>query len=86
MNTLDDRHTPQPKELLKTYIDLARFGEDTGVLRDTQVDKLFERTYTNAEEAQESLLRARELREVDSRCFLGDASTTGQSRPWLSRT
>jgi len=64
VNTLDDRHTPQPKELLKTYIDLARFGEDTGVLRQTQVDALFERSYTNEEAAQESLLRARELRET----------------------
>lgn len=64
VNTLDDRHTPQPKELLKTYIDLARFGEDTGVLSATQVDTLFERSYTRAEEAQESLLRGRELREA----------------------
>lgn len=64
MNTLDDRHTPQPKELLKTYIDLARFGEDTGVLRPTQVNTLFERSYTNQDGAQESLLRGRELRET----------------------
>jgi predicted RNA-binding Zn ribbon-like protein len=63
VNTLDDRHI-KPKELLETYIDLARFGEDTGVLEPAQVDRLFERSYANPERAQQVLLWARELREA----------------------
>ena len=63
VNTLDDRHT-KPKELLETYIDLARFGEDTGVLTASQVDRLFERSYVNPERAQQVLLLGRELREA----------------------
>ena len=63
VNTLDDRHI-KPKELLETYIDLARFGEDTGVLTASQVDRLFERSYVNPERAQQVLLLGRELREA----------------------
>ena len=63
VNTLDDRHI-KPKELLETYIDLARFGEDTGILTASEVDRLFERSYVNPERAQQVLLWARELREV----------------------
>ncbi len=63
VNTLDDRHI-KPKELLETYIDLARFGEDTGVLEPSQVDRLFELRYVNPERAEQVLLRARELREA----------------------
>jgi predicted RNA-binding Zn ribbon-like protein len=63
VNTLDDRYI-KPKELLETYIDLARFGEDTGVLTASQVDRLFERSYVNPERAQQVLLLGRELREA----------------------
>jgi predicted RNA-binding Zn ribbon-like protein len=68
VNTLDDRHINdhdiQPKELLQTYVDLARFGEDTGILLPGQVDRLYERSYADPERAQETLLRGRELREA----------------------
>jgi predicted RNA-binding Zn ribbon-like protein len=50
--------------LLETYVDLARFGEDTGVLEETQVDRLFARSYVEPERAQQVLLWARELREA----------------------
>ena len=63
VNTLDDRHT-EPKELLETYIDLARFAEDTGLLQSNQVDRLYERSYAEPERAQQALLWARELREA----------------------
>ena len=62
-NTLDDRHT-KPKELLNSYIDLARFGEDTGLLTPSQVDRLFERSYIEPDEAEKALRWARELREA----------------------
>lgn len=63
VNTLDDRHF-KPKELLETYVDLARFGEDTGLLQPSQLDRLYERSDAEPERAQEALLRGRELREV----------------------
>ncbi|MFZ0864598.1 MAG: ABATE domain-containing protein [Candidatus Sulfotelmatobacter sp.] len=63
VNTLDDRHI-KPKELLETYIDLARFGEDTGLLQPTQVDRLYERSYADPQRAQQALLWGRELREA----------------------
>ena len=63
VNTLDDRYT-KPKELLETYIDLVRFGEDTGVLDSRQVDHLFERGQADPDRAQKVLGWARELREA----------------------
>ncbi len=63
MNTLDDRYT-QPKELLTNYVDLVRFGEDTGVLSSLQVDRLFERGQANPDQAREVLNWGRELREA----------------------
>src|ERR1700687_1633276 len=63
VNTLDDRHI-KPKELLKTYVDLARFGEDTGLLETNHVDRLYERSYADPESALQALLSARELREA----------------------
>ena len=63
VNTLDDRYT-KPKELLETYIDLVRFGEDTGVLDSRQVDHLFERGQSDPDRAQKVLGWARELREA----------------------
>jgi predicted RNA-binding Zn ribbon-like protein len=63
VNTLDDRHL-QPKELLETYADLARFGEDTGLLEPSQVDRLYERSYADPERAGQALLEGRELREA----------------------
>ena len=69
INTLDDRFSSQPKELLKSYIDLARFGEDTGVLSDVQVDRLFAASMQYADEAQRALRSAIELREAMYQVF-----------------
>ena len=63
VNTLDDRHI-KPKELLETYVDLVRFGEDTGILDSRQVDRLHERGQANPERAREVLGWGRELREA----------------------
>lgn len=64
INTLDDRPSDKPKELLKTYYDLARFGEDAGVLTPEQLDYFFERVYRMPDEAEEALRRAISLREA----------------------
>ena len=68
VNTLDDRHSKdpavKPKELLKTYLDLVRFAEDTGVLDSLQVDKLYRHTEMDPMGAQKVLEWGRELREA----------------------
>jgi predicted RNA-binding Zn ribbon-like protein len=64
INTLDDRFSKEPKELLQTYVDLARFGEDTGILSELQVDRLFARSEASPEAAQHALSAAIELREA----------------------
>lgn len=69
VNTLDDRFTDHPKELLKDYVDLARFAEDTGTLSDLQVDRLITRSTHNSEEAGRALESAIRLREAISEIF-----------------
>jgi predicted RNA-binding Zn ribbon-like protein len=63
VNTLDDRYI-NPKELLETYADLARFAEDAGLLDSRRVDQLRERSEAEPDRAQETLLWARALREA----------------------
>jgi predicted RNA-binding Zn ribbon-like protein len=63
VNTLDDRHI-KPKELLETYLDLARFGEDTGLLSERQADQLYERSSLDRDGAQKALVWGRQLREA----------------------
>jgi predicted RNA-binding Zn ribbon-like protein len=64
INTLDDRPSGQPKELLKNYYDLARFGEDAGILTPEQLDYFFERVHLLPDEAEDALRRALNLREA----------------------
>ena len=63
VNTLDDRYI-RPKELLESYVDLARFAEDTGILNSRQVDRLYERSGADPERAEQVLMWGRELREA----------------------
>jgi predicted RNA-binding Zn ribbon-like protein len=63
-NTLDDRFSNQPKELLAQYVDLARFAEDSGILTGMQVDRLIERSGSNSEAAGRALAAAIEMREA----------------------
>jgi predicted RNA-binding Zn ribbon-like protein len=64
INTLDDRFSGKPKELLADYLELARFAEDTGILSSRQVDRLFERSYVAPAAAQHALRAAIQLREA----------------------
>lgn len=68
INTLDDRPSGEPKELLKDYDDLARFGEEAGILTPAQFDDLVEKARAipdeARDEAEEALRRARNLREA----------------------
>src|SRR5580658_11190961 len=64
INTLDDRPSDKPKELLKDYYELARFGEDTGILTPEQLDFFFEQIPLMPDQAEEALRRAINLREA----------------------
>jgi predicted RNA-binding Zn ribbon-like protein len=64
INTLDNRSSPEPKELLKNYYELALFGEDTGILTPAQLDFFYERVHLIPDEAKEALRRAINLREA----------------------
>ena len=69
VNTLDDRFSPEPKELLQHYVDLARFAEDTGILPDLQVDRLMTRSMQQPDSAKRALASAIQLREAISEIF-----------------
>jgi predicted RNA-binding Zn ribbon-like protein len=69
VNTLDDRFTPDAKELLKHYVDLARFAEDTGILGDQQVDRLMTKSMQYPDEARRAVASAVGLREAISEIF-----------------
>jgi predicted RNA-binding Zn ribbon-like protein len=64
VNTMDERSKPEPKELLKHYVDLARFGEDTGILSSQQTDRLFALSSATPEPAQHALQAAIQMREA----------------------
>jgi len=63
INTLDDRYTAQPTELLKSYLDLARFGEDAGIVAPALAHRLIETGYGSPKAAQ-VLASAIAMREV----------------------
>jgi predicted RNA-binding Zn ribbon-like protein len=64
INTLDNRPSGEPKELLRNYYDLARFGEDTGILSPEQLDFFYERVHLMPDEALDAMRRAINLREA----------------------
>ena len=64
VNTLDDRFSDEPKELLNSYSDLARFGEDAGVLSGGQVEHLVERCLQSPARAKRALEAAIQMREA----------------------
>jgi len=70
INTLDDRFSSEPKELLADYVDLARFAEDSGILGTAQVDRLIERSYLSADAARKALGAAIEMREAMNAVFV----------------
>jgi predicted RNA-binding Zn ribbon-like protein len=64
VNTLDDRPSEEPKELLAQYADLVRFAEDAGVLTSRQAEHLAQRADARSDDAQQTLRSAIELREA----------------------
>jgi predicted RNA-binding Zn ribbon-like protein len=82
INTLDDRPSGEPKELLKNYYDLARFGEDAGILTSEQLDFFYERVHLMPDEADEAMRRAINLREALHAIF--SALMNKQTAPQLA--
>ena len=64
VNTLDNRPSEEPKELLAHYADLVQFAEDTGVLTARQAYYLTHRADALPYVAQQTLRSAIELREA----------------------
>ena len=64
VNTLDNRPSGEPKELLARYGDLLRFAEDTGILTPAQADRLLAWSEADPDEAQRVVQPAVELREA----------------------
>jgi len=64
INTLDDRFSDEPKELLKSYLDLAHFGEDAGILSNAQMEHLFQRSMQSPAPAKRALEAAIQMREA----------------------
>ena len=69
VNTLDDRFSTQPKELLNDYRDLARFAEDTRLLSPQEADRLCVRAGKSPQEARKVLQSAIRMREALSAIF-----------------
>ena len=82
INTLDNRPGGEPKELLKNYYDLARFGEDTGILTPEQLHHLFERVRLMPDDTDDAMRRAHDLREALHEIF--SALMHGQTPPQLA--
>ncbi|HZW95798.1 MAG TPA: ABATE domain-containing protein [Candidatus Eremiobacteraceae bacterium] len=89
INTLDDRPSGEPKELLKDYDDLARFGEEAGILTPAQFDDLVEKARAMhdeaPDEAEEALRRARNLREALHDIFSALMNLEAAPQPAMNR-
>jgi predicted RNA-binding Zn ribbon-like protein len=64
LNTLDDRYSDHPNELLRTYADLARFAEDARILSTAQVHSLIAKSQQHPEQARDALAQAIRMREA----------------------
>jgi predicted RNA-binding Zn ribbon-like protein len=82
INTLDNRPNDEPKELLNTYYDLARFAEETGIVTPEQLHDLSERARLVPDEADDAMRRARDLREALHEIF--SALMNEQTAPQLA--
>jgi predicted RNA-binding Zn ribbon-like protein len=69
VNTLDDRFSDEPKDLLKDYGDLVRFAEDSGIISEHQVDRLVANSMKDPKAALRTLASAIEMREAMHEIF-----------------
>jgi predicted RNA-binding Zn ribbon-like protein len=64
INTLDDRFSGAPKELLPGYIDLVHFGEESGALTHQQADRLSGKSVQKQDVAERARAHALRMREA----------------------
>jgi predicted RNA-binding Zn ribbon-like protein len=70
INTLDNRFTSQPIELLKDFRDLIRFCEQSGVLSHADAARWIERSQSSQRAAEQTLRSAIEMREAMFAVFM----------------
>ncbi len=75
-NSLDPRHGERRREFLMSYQDLVAWGRHVGVLQDSDVTRLLQRSATHREEAAAIFERAIALREAIYRVY--SAVTRGE--------
>ncbi len=85
INTLDDRPSSQPKELLNEYRDLARFGENTGIVTPAEFQRLATKARSEPSESEQALWRARELREALNEIFSAVESKQAASQTAIDK-
>jgi predicted RNA-binding Zn ribbon-like protein len=64
VNTLDNRPTDDPQELLGTYADLIGWSRQAGIIDEDEAETLVTRAEREPAAAEEILVRARTLREA----------------------
>jgi predicted RNA-binding Zn ribbon-like protein len=69
INTLEDRASASPQELLRSFSDFVRWGQQAHGVTDQEARRLLDIAACRAEEASAALQKALELREVMFRIF-----------------
>jgi predicted RNA-binding Zn ribbon-like protein len=85
INTLDDRGSEQPKELLPDYYALARFGEESGILTRAQFDYLVKHIAMKPDEARKAMRSAINLREALYEVFMAVLKKQTAPQPAMER-
>jgi predicted RNA-binding Zn ribbon-like protein len=83
-NTVDERRTSSPRELLASYTDLLDWGRQSGALPARDADRLAARARSRRAEAARALLRARSVREAIFAVFSAVAHRTRPSNGSLA--
>ena len=83
-NTVDDRRTSSPKELLASPEDLVDWGRQTGVITTRDSARLVERALRHHAEAERALARVRVVREIIFAVFSAIARGTRPTAASLS--
>jgi predicted RNA-binding Zn ribbon-like protein len=69
VNTLDDRPSDEPKELLRSYGEFAHFAQQSGIIDTGQMDRLLQLSNASTGEAGNALRKAIRLREATNAVF-----------------
>jgi predicted RNA-binding Zn ribbon-like protein len=75
-NTVNERTSSTPRELLNSYDDLVRWSQEAGILSEDDAQRLHAAATQHPEEAEQVLQQALELREAIYRIFSAHISDT----------